>query len=153
MPLIVPRELLQQANGLRATALSTGEIAGPVLAGVLIAGVGPGWALAVDAATFALSATFLAGLRLPAVRARRRRPSSRTCARAGASSRSMTWVWAFVAGAAWGTRLGAWSVLGPVVAERTLGGPRRGARSSARSGSARCSAACWRSAHARADRW
>ena len=44
---------------MRATALSGGEIAGPALAGVLIAVVGPGWALAVDAATFALSALFL----------------------------------------------------------------------------------------------
>src|SRR3954452_6767872 len=49
---IVPRERLMEANGLRSTAMSGGEIAGPVLAGLLIAGVGPGWALAVDAASF-----------------------------------------------------------------------------------------------------
>src|ERR1700710_1854767 len=56
MPAIVPSEHLQQANGVRATALSGGEIAGPAIAGLLIAGFGPGWALAIDAVTFAVSA-------------------------------------------------------------------------------------------------
>ena len=59
LPAVVPPEQLQQANGLRATALSGGEIVGPALAGVLVATVGPGWALAIDAATFAVSAAFL----------------------------------------------------------------------------------------------
>src|ERR1044071_4196312 len=48
MPAVVPREQLQQANGLRATAMSGGEIAGPALGGVLVAATGPGWALAVE---------------------------------------------------------------------------------------------------------
>src|ERR1700754_2493138 len=37
MPAIVPSERMQEANGVRATALSGGEIIGPALAGVLIA--------------------------------------------------------------------------------------------------------------------
>ena len=41
---------------MRATAMSAGEIGGPVLAGVLVAAAGAGWALAFDAATFAVSA-------------------------------------------------------------------------------------------------
>ena len=87
MPLIVPRERLLEANGLRATAMSGGEIAGPVIAGLLIAGVGPGWALAIDAATFAVSALFLLAAAAAGGRARaRRRRSSPTCARAGACS-------------------------------------------------------------------
>jgi MFS family permease len=123
MPLIVPRELLQQANGLRATALSIGEIAGPVLAGVLIAGVGPGWALAVDAASFALSGAFLVGLRLPPVVAREPSSFLADLHDGWGVFTSMTWVWTFVAAAAFGNMVwGAWSVLGPVVAERALGG-------------------------------
>src|SRR5262249_46662063 len=66
LPALVPSERVQEANGVRATALSGGEIIGPALAGVLIAGFGPGWALAVDAATFAVSALFLTRLELPA---------------------------------------------------------------------------------------
>src|SRR3954452_8629074 len=66
IPAIVPSDQIQQANGVRATALSGGEIVGPAVAGVLIAGFGPGWALAIDAVTFGVSAMFLVRLHLPA---------------------------------------------------------------------------------------
>jgi MFS family permease len=123
LPAIVPPERLQEANGIRATALSGGEIAGPALAGVLIAVVGPGWAIAVDAATFAVSAVCLLLLRLP-VRAPRAGGTFLADLREGwGMFRSLTWVWTFVALAAVGNLLwGAWSTLGPVVAERELGG-------------------------------
>ena len=64
-PLLVSREHLQQANALRGLSTSAGVIAGPAIAGVLVATAGPGWALAADAVTFAVSATCLAALRLP----------------------------------------------------------------------------------------
>ncbi|MDA0161243.1 MFS transporter [Solirubrobacter ginsenosidimutans] len=123
LPAIVPPERLQEANGVRATVLSGGEIAGPVLAGVLIATVGPGWALALDACTFAASAAFLARLRLPD-RAVREAGSFMSDLREGWSVfRSLTWVWTFVLAAGIGNMLwGAWSALGPVVADRDLGG-------------------------------
>jgi len=123
LPAIVGPERLQQANGLRATAMSAGEIGGPVLSGVLVAAVGAGWALAVDAATFGASALLLAGVRVPA-RAERAAVSLWAEFREGWSIfRSTTWVWTFVlwaslANVTWG----AWSVLGPLVAERELGG-------------------------------
>jgi MFS family permease len=123
LPAIVPAERLQEANGVRATALSGGEIAGPALAGVLIATIGPGWALAVDAASFALSALLLVAVRLPA-RAARAAGSFLGDLREGWSVfRSLTWVWTFVLAAAVGNMIwGAWSTLGPVIAERSLGG-------------------------------
>ena len=143
MPLIVPRELLQQANGLRATALSAGEIAGPVLAGLLIAGVGPGWALAVDAATFALSAVLLACAAAARPWSARRVLPRGPARLAGTSFRSFTWVWTFVLAAAVGTSSGAsWSVSVPVVAERKLGGVGGVGDRCSRSGSARSPAAC-----------
>ena len=123
LPTIVPSERLQQANGVRATAMSAGEIGGPVLAGILVAAVGAGWALAVDAATFAASALLLAGVRVPP-RAERAATSFWSELREGWTVFSRTtWVWTFVlwaslANVTWG----AWSVLGPVVAERDLGG-------------------------------
>ena len=52
MPAVVSTERLQQANALRGLTEGVGRIAGPALAGVLVVGIGPGWALAVDAATF-----------------------------------------------------------------------------------------------------
>jgi hypothetical protein len=121
-PMVVPRERLMEANGLRATAMSAGEIAGPVIAGLLIAGVGPGWALGLDAATFAASALFLLGLRLP--RAVRGEGSFLADLRDGwGVFTGLTWVWTFVVAAGLGNLIwGAWAVLGPVVAERSLGG-------------------------------
>ena len=60
LPEVVPDEELQPANALRSAAISGSEILGPALAGVLVAAVGAGWAIAVDAATFAISAVCLA---------------------------------------------------------------------------------------------
>jgi predicted MFS family arabinose efflux permease len=123
LPAIVPSERLLEANGIRATAMSGGEIAGPVIAGVLIATVGPGWAIAIDAVTFALSALFLAGLRLPAALPRAATSFLADLREGWGVFKSLTWVWTFVACAAFGNLVwGAWSVLGPVVAQRSLGG-------------------------------
>jgi MFS family permease len=123
MPTVVAPELLQQANGLRATAMSGGEIVGPALAGALIASVGPGWALAIDGATFGVSAAFLAGLRLPA-RLPRARSSFVADLREGWSAfSSRPWVWSLVVAAGIGNMLwGSINVLGPVIADRDLGG-------------------------------
>lgn len=124
LPAIVPAERLQEANGVRATALSGGEIVGPALAGVLIAAVGAGWAMALDALTFAVSALFLLALRLPKHVPRAVRSSFVADLREGWSVfHSLTWVWTFVLAASIGNLVwGAWSTLGPVIAERELGG-------------------------------
>jgi MFS family permease len=123
LPEVVPPDELQPANALRATAVSTGEIVGPLTAGLLVAAAGAGWAIAADAATFAVSALCLWGLRVPS-----------RVAQAGASFladlrdgwhefRSRRWVWTFVVYFAVVNMLwGAWSALGPVVADRELGG-------------------------------
>jgi MFS family permease len=123
LPAIVPPDRLQQANGVRGTLLSAGEIGGPALAGVLVAAVGAGWALAVDAATFGVSALLLVGLRVPE-RAQRAASGFWADLREGwATFRGTTWVWTFVLWASFANLVwGAWNVLGPVVAERDLGG-------------------------------
>jgi predicted MFS family arabinose efflux permease len=123
LPTVVPPEQLQQANGLRATAMSGGEILGPALAGILIAAAGPGWALAVDAGTFAVSAAFLVRLRPPA-RAVREPASFLGDLREGWSEfSSRTWLWVVVGSIAiGGTVWPAWNVLGPVLADQELGG-------------------------------
>jgi MFS family permease len=55
IPMTISPGRLQQANALRGLAQATGAIAGPAIAGVLVASAGPGWALAADAGTFAVS--------------------------------------------------------------------------------------------------
>lgn len=123
LPEIVPAQQLQQANALRATAVSAGEILGPLVAGLLVAVAGAGWAIAVDAAAFAVSAPCLTLLRISG-RAQRETASFLSDLRAGwVAFRSRRWVWTFVAYFALGNMLwGAWSALGPIVAARDLGG-------------------------------
>jgi MFS family permease len=123
LPRIVSPERLQHANALRATATSAGEIVGPLSAGLLVAAAGAGWAMAIDAGTFAVSAVCLMAMRV-AGRAEREPSTFLADLRDGWTAfRSRTWVWTFVvyfavANVFWG----AWMALGPVVAERDLGG-------------------------------
>ena len=88
-----------------------------------MAAAGAGWAIAVDAATFAVSAACLWRLRAPG-RFERAPTSFVSDLRDGwVASRARRWVWTFVAYFALVNMLwGAWSALGPVVADRDLGG-------------------------------
>ncbi|HTJ70951.1 MAG TPA: MFS transporter [Actinospica sp.] len=55
VPLLVPRDGLQRANGLMATAQSITSIGGPVFAGVLIATGGLGSILVLDVVSYAIA--------------------------------------------------------------------------------------------------
>lgn len=63
IPQTVGAARLQEANALVALTRSIASVAGPALAGVIVATSGSGEAIAVDAATFAVSAACLARLR------------------------------------------------------------------------------------------
>ncbi len=123
LPEVVLSEQLQPANALRASAVSTGEILGPVVGGVLVAAAGAGWAIAIDAATFVVSAACLAMLRVPARVAAQRSAFLADLREGWIAFRARRWVWTFVLYFAIVNLLwGAWGTLGPVVAERDLGG-------------------------------
>jgi predicted MFS family arabinose efflux permease len=122
-PMIVSAGRLQQANALRGISMSAGGVVGPALAGVLVATVGAGWALAVDAASFGVSAAFLAQLRLPP---HVRLPPQRFVhdLREGwreFSSRTWLWVGVIVAGIA-NMMAAAFFVLGAAISRESLGG-------------------------------
>jgi Major Facilitator Superfamily len=130
LPGIVPPEDLQRANGMRLTAMAAGEILGPLLAAGLVVAAGAGWAIAIDAVTFAVSAALLARIAAPAAKA-----AGAEEAATGATSflrdlrdgwravRARTWIWATMLSASLGNLFwGAWTALGPVVADRELGG-------------------------------
>ena len=63
IPQTVSHERLQEANGLLALTRSVAGVGGPALAGLIIVASGTGEAIAVDAATFAVSALCLARMR------------------------------------------------------------------------------------------
>ncbi|MGI5227115.1 MFS transporter [Actinoallomurus sp. CA-142502] len=116
-------EQRQAANALRVLALSGSLVAGPAVAGVLVVAVGPGWAIGVDAVTFAASAACLSRLRLRYdVRLRRCR-FGRDLADGWREFRSRRWVWSIILAASVMNLLYAgFSVLGPAVSARSFGG-------------------------------
>ncbi|MDX6625974.1 MAG: hypothetical protein QOE56_963 [Solirubrobacterales bacterium] len=124
VPAIVAPAHLQEATALLNLSRSLGKLVGPALAGILLALGSPGAAIAVDASTFGLSALFLLRLRAPRI------PSAGEPAffaelRSGWSEfASRSWLWAVVASAAFTNALffPAFQVLGPTVANESLGG-------------------------------
>ena len=125
VPMTISPERLQQANGIRALSMATATVVGPAVGGVLVATVGPGWAMAADASSFAISAAFLAHLRLPAQDRLPAQSFVRELRAGWDEFRGRTWVWVFVTWAGLGN-LGtaAFSVLGAAIARESLGGAR-----------------------------
>lgn len=94
LPQIVPGPSLQKANALMGMSDNFGWMVGPAVAGVLVAVIGSGGAIAVDAATFAISAAFLTGLRVPALTVTRAATNFVAELREGWQEvRSRTWLW------------------------------------------------------------
>ncbi|HET7454120.1 MAG TPA: MFS transporter [Solirubrobacterales bacterium] len=124
-PQIVPPSRLQEANALLSFSRWAGKVGGPVLAGILLALGSPGSALAIDAATFAVSAACLWGVRAPGVRPEGEGENFLAELRHGwreFSSRS--WQVAIILSLSLSNLIfpGAFLVLGPTVAKETLGG-------------------------------
>jgi MFS family permease len=128
VPQVVGADDLQGANALLGLSENATSIGGPAVAGVIVVGIGAGWGLAVDAATFLASAAFLALLRVdpklqPAVE---RATSMLSELRAGWTAfSSRKWL---IISVGYFTLLYAFGfsalrVLGPVVSEQALGGP------------------------------
>jgi len=129
LPQIVGSDRLQEANALKGVVDSSGMVIGPAIAGVLVAVLGPGGALAVDAGTFAVSGLCLLGVRPDPVGDRpgddEAQPSLLTGLREGWHEvRSRRWIGVGMSGFAMYTVvvLPAVFVLGPVLAQRELGG-------------------------------
>ena len=114
---------LQKANSLLSTSTSAAAVVGPALSGILVSTAGPGWAFAVDAASFAGSAIFL--LKMPPL-GRARPARQRFLAELAAGWRevtSRTWAWSTLIGnAVSNMTFAVFLVLGPVLALQHLGG-------------------------------
>lgn len=122
-PMTVSPEHLQQANALRGLSMAFTGITGTALSGVLTAAVGPGWALAIDAGTFGVSAVFLAQLHLPPQAKLRAQSFVSDLLEGWREFVARTWVWVIVAGASLGNMaLSMFGVLGAVLFKEELGG-------------------------------
>lgn len=117
VPELVARHDLQRANALLAGSQNTVRILGPVLASVLVATAGGGWALAADAVSYLLAAA--AFTRIPGASRPRaaNRPLWRDLADGWSVFRSMRWVVVMTVSFALvnAVNVGPWNVLGPQV--------------------------------------
>ncbi len=123
MPQVVSRERLQQANALVSISQSAAHVFGPLVAGAMVATVGPGWAFAADGVSFAVSGAFLLQMRVPVRPIEERRSFVAELATGWREVAARSWVMAAIgAFALSNAALGAFQVLGPIVAARQLGG-------------------------------
>jgi MFS family permease len=122
-PMTVSGERLQQANALRGLSMSVAGLVGLGIGGTIVSVAGPGWALAVDAASYAISAWFLAQLRLPAHISLPPQSFLADLHDGWREFVARTWVWLVVVGASFGNMFTAiFGVLAAVVAKEHLGG-------------------------------
>lgn len=125
LPQVAQGDDLQSANALVRLSTNVAMILGTALGGVLVATLGPGWALLVDGLTYAMSAALLAFVRVRS--AERADPSTSMLADLRHGWRefsSRRWVWLVVVlfslmNIGFGAAIG---VLGPVQALESWGG-------------------------------
>jgi MFS family permease len=122
-PMTVSPDRLQQANALRGISNSAASLVGLGLGGAVVTAAGPGWALVVDAASFAASAFFLSLLRLPPHVKLAPQSFLRDLHEGWHEFSSRTWVWVVVLSASLGNMFTSFLVvLGAVIAKQDLGG-------------------------------
>jgi MFS family permease len=123
VPQIVSPERLQSANALLGLSQSLTNVFGPLVSGVLVWGIGPGWVFAIDGLSFVASAFYLLQLRL---RAHVRPLSQHFVVDLTTGFRevaSRTWVWtALIAFSITNLCFASFLVLGPVITRSDLGG-------------------------------
>jgi MFS family permease len=123
VPQTVSPARLQQANALQGLSRSGVRVIGPALGGVLVVALNPGWALAVDSASFFLCAVLLGRMRIaPRIGASRERFVHEL--RAGwREFTARTWLWSTVLIFGVGNVFVMFlQILGPAVADDRLGG-------------------------------
>lgn len=128
VPQVVPRSHLQQANAMLSFSRGGLAMLGPSIGALLVVTAGPGWAIAIDAATWAVASVCMAKVKVPAATTGDSRPKTSMwfeLVEGWSTFRSFTWVWVVVLsfGALNMISAGAWSTLGPTLAKATIGIP------------------------------
>lgn len=125
VPLVVPRSHIQQANAMLGFSRNGLAILGPTIGALLVVTAGSGWAIAADALTYVVAAFCMSRLRLPTAAMGSGQSASmvRELKEGWHSFTELTWVWVVVVsfGVSNAIYSGAFLVLGPTIAVRTIG--------------------------------
>jgi MFS family permease len=126
LPQTVPAVQRAAANALDRTVRNASSIGGAALGGLLTGFAGPGWGLAIDAATFAAGAVLLAALRFPDLQKAEVSSVLQDLREGWQEFISRRWLWMIVAqfGLVVAVAAGTIDVLGPLVSHAHLGGAR-----------------------------
>ncbi|MBC6457410.1 MFS transporter [Actinomadura sp. HBU206391] len=123
VPATVDPAGLQRANGLMAVAKHGSRLLGPAIATILALTIGPGWAIVLDAATFAVSALTLSRLRVAQPPPRARARFHAQLAEGWAELRRYRWYWTNLIGhCAWNLGRCVFLTVGPLIAINAMGG-------------------------------
>jgi Transmembrane secretion effector len=123
VPQTVSEGRLQQANALQGLSRSGVRVLGPAIGGVLVVAASPGWALALDSASFFACAFLLGMIRLPPRADLLPQRFLHELREGWREFTSRTWLWSTVVLFGISNLFFAfWNVLGPVMAKHRLGG-------------------------------
>jgi MFS family permease len=129
VPELVPEEDLQSANSVIGLGSNMANIVGTVTGGIIVAGIGAGWAMVTDGITFLIAGILVFTLRSYG-NTRERTEHSPTVlddlAHGWKEFISHSWVVTIVAGYSIGAMIfeSTFAVVGPVHAQEILGGPK-----------------------------
>ena len=123
IPQTLPEALLRPGNAIIRLSLNTSGVLGTAVGGILVAVVGPGFALALDAGSFLVAGVIFAGIRISPDTQQKVESVWRSFAAGWSTFASTRWLWTtvlafMVVNACW---VGAIDVLGPAIADQTFG--------------------------------
>ncbi|MBD0691928.1 MFS transporter [Streptomyces sp. CBMA123] len=110
----------QQANGVLRVSQGVATMAGPAIAGTLVAAVSPASVFAATAATFVLSGLCLAALRLPSIEPDRTASTLQNLREGWTAFRSRSWLWSVIL-IWWVLGVSVWGPITPVGAVSIIG--------------------------------
>ncbi|AEJ38322.1 major facilitator superfamily MFS_1 [Sulfobacillus acidophilus TPY] len=123
VPELVTPAHISQANALLNASKSAARIVGPATAGLLVATIGGGFGIAADAVTFFAAAACMAQVAIPSRPAGPVRSLVRSIKDGWQYFRRRRWIWSITG--AWTVmnliQMGAWQVLGPMIAQKSFG--------------------------------
>jgi MFS family permease len=124
VPQTVPQPMLQQANAALRLSLNATNIVGAAIGGILVAATSPGWAIAIDAASYGAAAACIGAMNLPGGVRVEGSTVLHELREGWQDFWSRTWLWAIVLQFAIvnAVETGSVNVLGPAVAKKDLGG-------------------------------
>ena len=125
-PVVSPPEHLQSANSVVSAASNAATIGGAAVAGAIVAGFGPGWAMAIDALTFIVAGALVWSLRHLSIPQQATESTLSSIRRGWREFRANRWVFVIVVAFSFILLAfqGANGVLGPVLMKEHFDGAR-----------------------------